>query len=380
MPAEDDLFSEGNLLFESGQYEKAIDKYSQILSLVKDTNNHTTVFNAHTQLGECYHRLENFQEAMYHFHKARSLAEVQNDLSLLAWSQVNLVKMLVKDSSSYIEACYYLEETIRIFDQLNDKFGLKIANELHIELEILQKNFELKDIFSSAVSDVRQKNDELMAHRHQALTEIFLKKEITHIQTSLLELLDELGVNPDTPIMEGGIYMRPDIKNEDYLKILPIISRYEKILTGLDSFIEVKETISEIVDRSILVRLGNLFYWKALISQQNVDYEKAIDFYIRANQLKDDSILYLTIGSIFRKMGRENEGRRWIEGGFSRMRRRFDDDSRMPYPYIYYFPYPKGPPVASAEAIPKRKICPMCQKLLDYETKICPHCEYQFGH
>lgn len=154
--------------------------------------------------------------------------------------------------------------------------------------------------------------------RHQVLSSII--RDVTQIQTSLAALLDESMIFTDTPILEGSFYMRPSIKPEDYIKIIPQISRYEKILSRLDG--EEKDTVREIVDISILVRIGNLFYWKALRSEQNLEYEKAVEFYMRANQLKDDSILYLTIGSIYRKLGRNNEAKNWIEGGFSRMRTR----------------------------------------------------------
>ncbi len=158
-----------------------------------------------------------------------------------------------------------------------------------------------------------------IAHdRHQILSGII--REITQIQTSMSKLLDEFMVFTDTPILEGAFYMRPNIKAEDFIKILPKISRLEKILARLDG--EDRETVREIVDISILVRIGNLFYWKALSSQQMLEFEKAVEFYIRANQLKDDSILYLTIGSIYRKIGRSGESKNWIEGGFSRMRKR----------------------------------------------------------
>lgn len=155
-------------------------------------------------------------------------------------------------------------------------------------------------------------------NRHQILSGII--REITQIQSSMAKLLDELMVFTDTPIMEGAFYMRPNIKPEDFIKILPQVSRYEKILARLDG--EDRETVREIVELSILVRIGNLFYWKAISSQQMIEYEKAIEFYLRANQLKDDSVLYLTIGSIYRKIGRSGDSKDWIEGGFSRMRKR----------------------------------------------------------
>ncbi|MFX1284898.1 MAG: hypothetical protein ACFFB5_14650 [Promethearchaeota archaeon] len=154
--------------------------------------------------------------------------------------------------------------------------------------------------------------------RHQILSGII--REITQIQTSMAKLLDEFMIFTDTPILEGAFYMRPTIKAEDFVKILPMVSRYEKILARLDG--EDKDTVREIVEPSILVRIGNLFYWKALASQQILEYEKAIEFYIRANQLKDDSVLYLTIGSIYRRIDRSGDAKNWIEGGFSRMRKR----------------------------------------------------------
>jgi tetratricopeptide (TPR) repeat protein len=167
-----------------------------------------------------------------------------------------------------------------------------------------------------SIQDLEQIQSE--HERHQILSSIF--REVTRTQTSIGILLDEFMVFTDTPILEGSFHMRPNIKPEDFLKILPLISRFEKILSRLDG--EDKDTVKEIVDISILVRIGNLFYWKALGSQQTLEYEKAIEFYLRANQLKDDSILYLTIGSIYRKLNRPEEAKDWIEGGFSRMRRR----------------------------------------------------------
>lgn len=55
-----------------------------------------------------------------------------------------------------------------------------------------------------------------------------------------------------------------------------------------------------------------------------------------------------------------------------------EEGEEMPFPYIYYFPYPKGPPAASAEAIPKRINCPSCQETVMVGTRTCPFCGYQF--
>lgn len=120
MPKETDLFVEGEVLFGNGQYRKVISKFNQILNLVKDNNNHSTVVNTHTMLGECYYRLENFDEAMRNFDKVRSLAESRQDRYSLAISQVNLSKVLGQyirqgDSTSAAQALYYLEEARQLF-------------------------------------------------------------------------------------------------------------------------------------------------------------------------------------------------------------------------------------------------------------------------
>ncbi|MHA1213705.1 MAG: hypothetical protein ACTSR2_10550 [Candidatus Hodarchaeales archaeon] len=175
----------------------------------------------------------------------------------------------------------------------------------------------------STTASIKQSNVSLQQireaqDRHQVLSAII--REVTQIQTSLSKLLDEFMVFTDPPILEGSYYMRPNIKPAEFLRILPLITRFEKILARLDG--EDKDTVREIVEISVMVRIANLFYWKALASQHTLEFEKAIEFYMRANQLKDDSILYLSIGSIYRKLGRDEEAKDWIEGGFSRMRKR----------------------------------------------------------
>ncbi len=231
--------------------------------------------------------------------------------------------LFLRDTKTRVLASYDVIEKIisRKLESIECQDGLttELMKEIYTDLESTMSTTGGK----SAVAAIKQSEADLIQikadqSRYQVLSAVI--REITKIQNTIASLLDELMVFTDTPIMEGAIYMRPDIKAADFLKILPTISKFEKILAKLDG--EDKETVKEIVEISILVRIGNLFYWKALLSQQVIEFEKAIEFYIRANQLKDDSVLYLTIGSIYRKIGRNNEGRNWIENGFSRMRKR----------------------------------------------------------
>ena len=234
-----------------------------------------------------------------------------------------LFLLFLLDTKSRVLANYNLIERILIRDitaiRSQDNLTLDLIKTVYKNIESIISSAEGK----STPAAIKQSTTDLdriqIDHeRHQILSSII--RDVTQIQTSLTALLDESMVFTDTPILEGAFYMRPTVKPEDFVKILPQISRYEKILARLDG--EDKETVKEIVEVSVLVRIGNLFYWKAIKSQQALEYEKAVEFYIRANQLKDDSVLYLTIGSIYRKLGRDQEAKNWVEGGFSRMRER----------------------------------------------------------
>lgn len=231
--------------------------------------------------------------------------------------------LFLRDNKGRVLANYNLIENILARDLQS------ISSQNEVNLELIKKIFSNIESTVSASEGtsvpvaIKQSSSDLQRiqidhERHQILSSII--RDITQIQTSMAALLDESMVFTDPPILEGAFYMRPHIKPEDYVKIIPQISRYEKMLARLDG--EEKETVVEIVEVSILVRIGNLFYWKAIKSQQTLEYEKAVEFYMRANQLKDDSILYLTIGSIYRKLGRDQEAKNWIEGGFARMRDR----------------------------------------------------------
>ena len=59
---------------------------------------------------------------------------------------------------------------------------------------------------------------------------------------------------------------------------------------------------------------------------------------------------------------------------YFRKKNRKNDFEDFPSPYIYYYPYPKGPPVASGQARAKKVYCPHCEKLIDYMSKSCPYC------
>lgn len=70
-------------------------------------------------------------------------------------------------------------------------------------------------------------------------------------------------------------------------------------------------------------------------------------------------------------------GKKQLQDYFNR-RLKEKRGEEIPFPYIYYHPYPMGPPAASAEDILKRIPCPSCQEIVPDGTKICPFCGYRF--
>ena len=207
-------------------------------------------------------------------------------------------------------------KTVRSQEDLTPELLQQVHSFVENKISEEGKNKQSSKASTISVEEMARFREEQKHQQH--LTGLI--RDVTQVQTALAKKLDEFMVFTDTPVREGSFYMRPQISPSDYLSIFPLVTSYEKSLARLDG--EDENTVREIVDVSVLVRVGNLFYWKALSSQQNSEFERAISYYLRANQIKDDSILYLTIGSIYRKLGRGGESKDWIEGGFSRMRQR----------------------------------------------------------
>lgn len=186
MLEENVLSMEGLLLYENRLYEQAITKFEQALDRAKRANIHKAVVNAYCNIGECYFRVEKFDEAMNHFDKARSLAEERNDNHFLAISYVNMTKVLAQflrqgDSSSADQATYYLREAIQFFEQLSDDFGLMHANISFGEIEALNSNFEKALIhFESAA----EKAISINAHQFQE----FCRQKAQQMKDRLYEL------------------------------------------------------------------------------------------------------------------------------------------------------------------------------------------------
>ncbi|UCE12148.1 MAG: tetratricopeptide repeat protein [Candidatus Heimdallarchaeota archaeon] len=186
MLEENILSIEGIILYENNLYEQAISKFEQALDRAKRANIHKAVVNAYCNIGECYYRVDKFEDAMKHFDKARALSESRQDRQFLAVSQVNVAKVLGQyikqgNSSNVAQASYYLEEAIQIFEQLDDKIGLMHAHGLFGELEALKGQFEKGLMHFEFAAEKAQATD---AHQFQE----FYRQQAQRMKERLYEI------------------------------------------------------------------------------------------------------------------------------------------------------------------------------------------------
>ncbi|MFX0150159.1 MAG: tetratricopeptide repeat protein [Candidatus Hodarchaeota archaeon] len=172
MLEENVLSLEGILLYEEQLYEQSIAKFEQALERAKRANIHKAVVNAYCNIGECYYRIENFDKALSHFDKARSLAEERNDKTSLAISQINLAKVLAQyikrgDGSSGTQARFYLNESLQIFQRdIKDEFGLMLTHGIFGDLEAIEGNLDVALFHYELAAEKAQSLKEHKLHEH----------------------------------------------------------------------------------------------------------------------------------------------------------------------------------------------------------------------
>ena len=160
----DDLESNldrGVQFYQNRQYKRASIAFQKVLEIAKQTNKYITAVYAYLVIGDCYFYQGNYDRALAHFDKARSLAEERNEKNTLALSQVNLAKTLGQfikrgDVASSIQARYYLTEAIQLFEQLKDSLGLQYAHSIMGDLEAIQGNLEEAKIHFQTAAEIAQ--------------------------------------------------------------------------------------------------------------------------------------------------------------------------------------------------------------------------------
>jgi len=161
MLEENVLSIEGTLLYEEGQFQQAISVFEKALDRAKKANMHNFIVNAYNNVGECYYRIKNYENALKNFDIARSLSEERNDKKLLAISQINIAKVLCQnlllgDLSSEVQATHYIKQALEVFEQQNDKKNIMISYGLMGTLESIKQSYDSALIYFERAAETAQ--------------------------------------------------------------------------------------------------------------------------------------------------------------------------------------------------------------------------------
>ncbi len=161
MLEENVLSIEGTLLYEEGQFQQAISVFEKALDRAKKANMHNFIVNAYNNVGECYYRLKNYENALKNFDIARGLAEERNDKKLLAISQINIAKVLCQnllqgDVSSEVQASHYIKQALEAFEQQDAKKYIMIAYGLMGTLESIKQKYDSALIYYERAAETAQ--------------------------------------------------------------------------------------------------------------------------------------------------------------------------------------------------------------------------------
>ena len=161
MLEENVLSIEGTILYEQGQFQQAVPIFENALERAKKANMHNFIVNAYNNVGECYYRLKNYENALKNFDIARGLSEERNDKKLLAISQINIAKVLCQnilqgDVSSEVQASHYIKQALESFEQENDTKNTMIAYGLMGTLESIKQSFDSALIYFDRAAEIAQ--------------------------------------------------------------------------------------------------------------------------------------------------------------------------------------------------------------------------------
>jgi tetratricopeptide (TPR) repeat protein len=161
MLEENVLSAEGTILYEQNQFQQAISIFEKALERAKKANMHNFIVNAYNNIGECYFRLENFENALKNYDIARGLSEERNDKKLLAISQINIAKVLCQnlllgDLSSEVQATHYIKQALEYFEQEKDTMNIMIAYGLMGTLESIKQSYDSALIYFERAAGTAQ--------------------------------------------------------------------------------------------------------------------------------------------------------------------------------------------------------------------------------
>jgi adenylate cyclase len=126
----DEIYDLADSLLESGQYEKAIAKFSEYMDIPAITKDeHDEIISSCSEkIGVCYYNLDEYTKAIEWFQKALEMQREKGDLESVA-STLNNIGLNYKMRGNYDKAIEYYEQTVRIDEELGK--GNEIAKTLN---------------------------------------------------------------------------------------------------------------------------------------------------------------------------------------------------------------------------------------------------------
>jgi tetratricopeptide (TPR) repeat protein len=247
---------------------EAIRSYNEALFLLVSNNKDNRVFQLHINIGNLYQLSGNLEEGLRYFKKAYDVAIIQEN-------KIMQVDALVKTADSLLSKGE-LEESTRY---------IKIADNIISEIDYIQGKLDIY-IHLTKIQYIKK--------------EYYKARELCNIALRLC--------------------------TDDYLlykgRILNILVELYKDITSVDEHLELLNQAYECFEkvnfrRGLIGVLNNIAY---VYSGKLQDYEKALEYYYKVNELCEGSIClefnviaYVNIGEVLFKMLKYDEALHWLK-------------------------------------------------------------------
>ena len=156
------LWELGEKAYNEGKYKEAIVYYEKSLNLCgSDYECISANFNG---IGTCYEALGDDIKALPYYERALESAQKASNKDILATALFNVGAVYYRQAIDYEKAFNYLDESARLFRDLNDKNSLGIVlHYLGRVSSVLGKYVKALDSFNESIQIAKEKND------HQAI-------------------------------------------------------------------------------------------------------------------------------------------------------------------------------------------------------------------
>ncbi|MFP4449281.1 MAG: tetratricopeptide repeat protein, partial [Bacteroidales bacterium] len=156
----------GNFYFKTGEYNKAIEKFQEALSISKKNNSELVAASAYNNIGLIYEKKGNYNTAMEHLLEAAKIWEESNTQTELARVYLNMGLIHFRNENYNLSKNYY-EKSLEIRKEINDREGIALVyNNMGILNFSLEKYDQVRNYFQEAYDIYKEEEN----YRQQAMT------------------------------------------------------------------------------------------------------------------------------------------------------------------------------------------------------------------